>query len=359
MGIRTVQLINFRNHSALELETKGKIINIVGNNGSGKTNVLEALSLLAPGKGMKGGSLDGIAMSTKSEHGWGVIANVETLDDENRIVTNYINGKRTYKLNETVLKQSSAILEHLRVIWLMPSLDPVLGASASVKLRFMDRICYNFFPSHAASINKYENATRQRNRLLQDYGADDIWLSSLESIMAEEAVKIYAIRMKSLEIIGEGLKSFTTAFTQPKLSIEGKLEDLVASTGSTAPVSEIQEAFKKFRVLDARSKRCNFGAHRSELVARHGDKGCSANICSTGELKAMLISVVLAQCYSIKKIFNGCVVILLDDIFSHLDQNMRQCLFEEIIKLDLQAWVSSTDEVAALSKYENYVKISL
>lgn len=360
MSITHLRLINFRNHTSLEFASPAKFVNIIGANGSGKTNALEAISLIAPGTGMRKAKLDHIANFDAEANGWGVMATLNHDNDENLISTRYLKKtKRHMQINDTILKQGSSVLEYLRIIWLTPRLDCVLAESPSTKIKFFDRICYNYFPAHAPSVARYEKAMRARNRLLLDKIDDDSWLSSLEEIMAIEAVRIACTRDQSLIILKEGLASFTSLFTQPNLSITGKLEDLLAASHSEQVLAEIKRLFKNNRMADARAKRTLFGSHKSEVIAKHIIKGTPANLCSTGEQKAMLISLILAQCFSIKKIFKGSVILLLDDIFSHLDQAMRNNLLQEVIRLDVQAWFTSTEEVLDFPLCKDYVKIAL
>ena len=360
MSITHLRLINFRNHINLEFASPAKFINIIGANGSGKTNILEAISLIAPGSGIRSAKLEHISSFTEKATGWGVMATLNHDNDENQISSRYAHkAKRYLQINNTVLKQGSEVLEHLRIIWLTPKLDSVLAESSSIKRKFFDRICYNYFPAHANSVSRYEKAMRSRNRLLLDKVDDDSWLSSLEEIMAVEAIKISQIRENSLNILNEGLADFTSSFTQPSLSISGKLEDLLASIPHEQVLSTIQHLLKSNRIADARAKRTLFGSHKSEITAKHLTKETPATFCSTGEQKAMLISLILAQCYSIKKIFNGSIILLLDDIFSHLDQAMRNNLLQEVTRLDIQAWFTSTEEAFDISHCKDYVKIAL
>jgi len=360
MSITHLRLVNFRNHTNLEFASPAKFINIIGANGSGKTNILEAISLIAPGSGLRSAKLEHITNFTDKANGWGVMATLNHDNDENHISSRYAHKtKRCLQINNTVLKQGGDVLEHLRIIWLTPRLDCVLAESSSIKRKFFDRICYNYFPAHAGSVSRYEKAMRSRNRLLLDKIDDDSWLSSFEEIMAVEAIKIAHIRENSLNILKGGLADFTSSFTKPILSITGKLEDLLATLHPEQAFGEIKQLFKSNRIADARAKRTLFGSHKSEITARHLAKGTPATFCSTGEQKAMLISLILAQCYSIKKIFNGSIILLLDDIFSHLDQAMRNNLLQEVIRLDIQAWFTSTEEAFDNSLCKDYVKIAV
>jgi DNA replication and repair protein RecF len=360
MPITHLRLLNFRNHVSLEFASAAKFISITGANGSGKTNVLEAVSLIAPGTGMRSCKFDHIVNFDAKDRSWGVMATIAHDNDENLISTRYLHKtKRHLRINDTVLKSGGEVLDYLRVIWLTPRLDCILAEPLSVKRKFFDRICYNYFPAHAASVARYEKALCSRSRLLADKVNDDSWFSGLEEIMAIEAIKIAQTRDNALKILQEGLAGFISPFTKPHLSITGELEDLLAVTHHEQTLMEIKKLLKNNRAADARAKRTLFGSHKSELVARHHTKGTPATFCSTGEQKAMLVSLILAQCFSIKKIFNGSVVLLLDDIFSHLDQTMKNNLLQEIIRLDIQAWLTATEESCDFPFHKDHVKIVL
>ncbi len=359
MGIKLLQLIDYRNHKELSINCNSDNVLIYGSNGAGKTNILEAISLLAPGKGIFNAPGVEILNSTTNSNAWQIFCEVIENGELNKIGTGFNNflNKRTIKLNETPLKRTTELLEVLRIIWLTPQMDGILSGSSGEKRKFFDRIVYNFYPSHANSVSRYEYALKSRSKLLAENYADIILLNNFEKILAEECIKILNTRFETIKLISKQFTTFKTTFLHPSISIKGSLEKDIANLEQSEQYDHIISTLSKNRKIDTYSKRTNYGIHRSEISFLNRNKNITASMCSTGEKKAMLISLIIGQIKALRNIFDGSIILLMDDIFSHLDNNYRSKLIEELEFIKAQIWITSThnDELHC----NNFVKVGV
>jgi DNA replication and repair protein RecF len=339
MSITKIVLNNYRSYKEFELSQLPKFIILAGQNGVGKTNLLESISLLTPGKGLRGAAADQV-QHNQNNNPWTIYSEFA---DGNHISASTCSKTRRkiIRLNASNLRSHSEILEVLRVIWLTPQMEDVISESNTQKRKFIDRLTYNFFPAHAALIINYEKLMRSRLKLLKGNVFDDIWLSQLELQMANLSKDISQNRLRCIELLSESLSTFVTAFLKPTLSLNGFIEQNL--TLPNLP-QVIAAKLKEARFKDSRAQRTTFGCHKSEIVFTHPSKNINSNLCSTGEQKAMLISLTLAQVKKIKSLFNGNIILLLDDIFSHLDDRRKKELIDEIEQLDVQCWISTTEQ---------------
>jgi DNA replication and repair protein RecF len=254
-------------------------------------------------------------------------------------------SKRIIKENGKPLKKRTALLEVIRVIWLTPQMDGLFLDTPSERRKFLDRICYNFYPNHADVVSAYETCMRSRTKVLSEHYQDPIWLNNLEAQMAETAIEIAKHRLKSIKLLRKHLKEFTSDFVRPDIAIEGKIEEIILAgeLDDGALLEMIKQELCQARKLDQKMGRCSFGVHKSDLIAIHPTKKMVAGQSSTGEQKAMLISLMLAQTRAVNEELGIEPVLLLDDIFSHLDTNRRRELITEISKLQSQAWITTNN----------------
>jgi DNA replication and repair protein RecF len=348
MTITKVSLINYRNHQKIDVDSDHKFILISGQNGSGKTNLLEAISLLAPGRGLRSAKFDEIiGKMPQPANEWAVCSEVNFENDLNRIATGYskqaVNAKRIIKINETVLQKQSDVLQYLKIMWLTPQMDGIFLDSPSVRRRLLDRLSYNFYPEHATEVAKYEHYLRSRIKLLTGEKYDDLWMSQLEKSIVDAAVKIAKTRIECVDLLNKYISEIKTAFIKPHLQVKGQVEDMISELDSEHLKEVLKEQFKSNRFRDAKSKRTNFGTHISDLKAVNSEKNIVANLCSTGEQKAMLISMLLAQIKAMNDLFNCSPIVLLDEVFTHLDENRRNQLAIELNELKAQIWITSTE----------------
>jgi DNA replication and repair protein RecF len=342
MHIKKLTLLNFRSHCNLQIDNLSSFIQIIGPNGSGKTNILEAISLLAPGRGLhKGDFSDMLSRNQSIYRDWSVRADIEA---DCHISTGAIpidsGSKRVSYINGEKVKNQAELLQVLRIIWLTPQMDDIFISPASNRRRFLDRITYNFHPDHAANSAKYDYFMRSRLKLLMSDSYDKMWLSQLEAKMAQYARSIFELRNSALEIIRSFLASEKSAFISPILHME--------EGGDAMDEEDILRALHNNRGMDGLRGRSHFGPHRSDLIAWHPNKNIKASQCSTGEQKAMLVSLMLAQAKGLKKHCNHPPVVLLDELFTHLDLSVQKKLLESLKEFQCQIWSTATEHVFGL-----------
>ncbi len=349
-ALRSLKLTRFRNHAALALALSGRSVALVGPNGAGKTNILEAVSLLSPGRGIRGARLDEIAM----QGGDGTFAVAVRAENASGVVslgTGVVAGpegpeaKRRVQVDHAAAGSSEAFLDHLRVLWLVPAMDGLFTGPPAERRRYLDRAVLSIDKRHGTRANAFEKAMRGRNRLLAD-NPDAAWLDAIETEMAELGVAIAAARREwaALAVAMIDLTARRSPFPAAEVALAGILEgDL---DGFSA--SEVEERYRRLlrdeRGRDAAAGRTLAGPHRSDLLVRHGPKDMPAESCSTGEQKALLIGLVLAQAGLVTSLSGETPLILLDEIAAHLDETRRDALFGVLDDLGAQTFMTGTDE---------------
>jgi DNA replication and repair protein RecF len=352
LAVTRVQLTNFRSYAAVELKVGARPVVLAGPNGAGKTNVLDALSLLAPGRGLRGAKLSEHIRrgpSAPSEALWAVAATVSRSGESYEIGTGLVLGpnggeRRAVKLNGVA--QSPADLgEVVQMVWLTPAMDRLFSEGAGGRRRFLDRLVLGFDPGHARRATVYESAMRERARLLKLGPRDPAWLDGLEKEMAEAGTALAEARAAAVLRLNAMLaeRGEAGAFPCAQLALAGECDVLLMEFGAEAP-AKMRELFARARIRDAESGHTTFGPHKSDLCVRHTVKRADARECSTGEQKALLVSIVLADAWELAKARGGhAPLLLLDEIAAHLDGRRRAALFEEILALGAQAWMTGTD----------------
>jgi DNA replication and repair protein RecF len=352
LAVTRVQLTNFRSYAAAELKVGLRPVVLAGPNGAGKTNVLDAISLLAPGRGLRGAKLSEHIRrgpSVPSEALWAVAATVSRGGEAYEIGTGLVLGpgggeRRAVKLNGAA--QSPADLgDVVQMAWLTPAMDRLFSEGAGGRRRFLDRLVLGFDPAHARRAAAYEGAMRERARLLKLGPRDPVWLAGLEKEMAEAGVALAEARASVVARLNAMLaeRGEAGAFPCAQLALAGECDVLLAEFGEAA-ASKMRDLFARARMRDAESGQTTFGPHRSDLCVRHTAKRADARECSTGEQKALLISIVLADAWELARVRDGhAPLLLLDEIAAHLDARRRAALFEEILALGAQAWMTGTD----------------
>ena len=351
---------DFRSYARAELALDGRPIAFVGENGAGKTNLLEAVSLLSPGRGLRGAAYSEIArdVAQGGEGGWAVAATLETETGPVRIgtglepdalktpATSRTNARaRLVRIDGQTASGSGALAQHLRIVWLTPAMDRLFLEGASERRRFFDRLVMGFDPSHGTRVNAYERSLRERNRLLADEVGDTSWLGGLEEQMAEHGVAIAAARVETLARLRGALDAASdTHFPRADIALDGELEAELANAAAVDVEENFRKRLAQMRGRDAAAGRTLDGPHRTDLAVRHVVKDREARLCSTGEQKALLIGIVLANARLLAA-RGAAPLLLLDEIAAHLDEERRHALFEEILGLNLQAFMTGTDPV--------------
>ncbi|RBI84604.1 DNA replication/repair protein RecF [Rhodosalinus halophilus] len=327
-------LSHFRSHRRAEVAADGRPIAIFGPNGAGKTNLLEAVSLFSPGRGMRRAAVQ--EMSRKPEAlGWKVVGVLQSLGHAHEIEMRCeAGGARELRVDGKSAPQL-ALGRLARVIWLTPAMDRLWTEGADGRRRFLDRIALSFFPEHGEAALAYEKAMRERNRLLKEDLRDPAWYAALESQMARAGAAIAAGRRAALDRVEAAQAAAETAFPAAELGVRYPEE-----------MPEVEEALAtglaEGRRRDLAAGRTLIGPHRADLAATYAEKGMPAAECSTGEQKALLISLVLANARALAGEIGAAPILLLDEVAAHLDAGRRAALYDEVCALGAQAWMTGT-----------------
>ena len=345
-AITSLSLTHFRCYESARIEVDTPLVVLSGRNGAGKTNILEALSLLTPGKGLRRAKLSEMD-NIRHVQPWTVAASAIGIRGEVKIGTSrdtqHDTDKRVIKIDGKPCS-NTALGEHLTMLWLTPQTEQLFQESSSSARKFLDRLTYSFDANHASQVNEYEYAMRERNKLLQNGSHDPYWLDSLEQTMAETAGAIAAARLQTIEGINHTIQESTLSFPKAHLAIDGFIENLLLN-GEKALAAEnaLRDALARQRHQDAAAGRALIGSHRSAFKVLHIEKNVYAEYCSTGEQKALLLSMILAQARFSASKKSFVPILLLDEVAAHLDAIRRLELFEEICQIGAQTWMTGTD----------------
>lgn len=352
-SVLELTLSHLRSHRRTALALDARPVAIFGPNGAGKTNILEAVSLLSPGRGLRRSGGEELVRRPESL-GWkvsavirssGTMHEIETAAQPDQPRSVRIDGKSTPQI---------ALSQIARVVWLVPAMDRLWIEGADGRRRFLDRIAMSFVPSHANAVLTYEKAMRERNRLLKDMVRDAHWYVALEKQMAESAEEITAARNAALARLRAAQREAETAFPAAALDLNHPDRDLPVTADALA------DALAENRAADLRAGRTLIGPHRVDLSAVYEDKGVPAAQCSTGEQKALLISLVLTNARALREDTGATPLILLDEVAAHLDADRRAALYDEICALEAQAWMTGTgpELFAELGERAQHVEVS-
>ena len=331
--IETLALSHFRSHRATRLAFDGRPVAITGPNGAGKTNVLEAVSLLSPGRGLRRAAAEDLARRPEGL-GWKVTASVQGISAAHDIETWAEPGDtRQVRVDGKAATQAS-LGRVLRILWLVPAMDRLWIESAEGRRRFLDRMTLSFYPEHAEQTLIYDKAMRDRNRLIKDQVTDAHWYAALESQMAEAGEAITRHRRATIARIAAAADP-ASAFPSADLTLTGP-------EGSEEP-ADLSLALAEGRRRDIAAGRTLVGPHRADLSARYTAKDVPADQCSTGEQKALLISLILANARALAQDLGRAPILLLDEVAAHLDEARRAALYDEICALGAQALMTGTE----------------
>lgn len=346
--LRRLTLTDFRSYARAEISFDGRPVAIAGENGAGKTNLLEAVSLIGPGRGLRSARLDELPR-IGGGGGWAVSARVDDGEDERRFGVGaeaLRPERRVCRIDDANASGPGAFAEHLRFLWLTPAMDRLFMEGASERRRFLDRMTLAHDPSHGKTASVYEKAMRQRQRLLDEGGRDDEWLSALERQMAEAGVALAAGRRETAVMLAAAnVADDGENFPAADIALEGDLETALAGLGVSDVEDDFAEKLRGCRRRDADAGRALSGPHRSDMAVTHRKKGRAARLCSTGEQKALLIGLVLANASALAARPGGApLILLLDEIAAHLDPDRRARLFEILDGLGFQTLMTGTDQ---------------
>jgi DNA replication and repair protein RecF len=352
---RRLALADFRSYASLDLAFDAALIAFVGDNGAGKTNLLEAISLFAPGRGLRRAE---IAESARigGSGGWAAALDLDR-DDGVGVPTRLGTGvepappgeiaQRQFRVDRAPAGGARAFADHLRVVWLTPQQDGLFLASAGERRRFLDRLVLALDADHASRVAAMERALRQRNRLLENGARETRWLDAAERELAEIAVAVAAARVETTSRLAALIaREADAAFPSPHLSLAGDVETRLTDQPALAVEDWLRAALREGRARDAAAGRTLIGPHRADLVARHAAKGQPAALCSTGEQKALLVGLTLAHARLVAEISGAAPLVLLDEIAAHFDPRRRAALFAALADLGAQVFLTGADPAA-------------
>ncbi len=355
LAIKRLSLTDFRCYRQIRIETDRRPVVLTGVNGAGKTNILEAISFLIPGRGLRRAKLADIARrqtadespGTMSADGWAAAATLTVGDMNLEIGTGCEAGggnKRVIKIDGSVKKSQAELGRYTSAQWLTPQMDRLFLEGASGRRRFVDQLIYGLDPEHAGPVAAYEHSMRSRNKLLREGKNDPAWLDSIEDSMAQHGIAIAARRQAAVNRLRAVIHRGYGVFPGANIAMSGVLENWLESDPALAVEDRLRQSLSESRSQDIESGASSFGPHKSDLTVYHSGTGMEAALCSTGEQKALLIGIVLAAARLQTEDRGHAPLLLLDEIAAHLDETKRQSLFEIIALLGAQAWMTGTDE---------------
>jgi DNA replication and repair protein RecF len=371
LWVERLTLTNFRNYAHLSLQAGPEPQVLIGANGAGKTNLLEAVSMLAPGRGLRGAPLPDLAATT-GDGGWAVSAHVHTHVGAVDIGTGLIAAdatkerqQRAVRINGAPAGGSGALGEYVELVWLTPAMDGLFTGAASERRRFLDRLILCFDAGYRTRANRFERAMQQRNRLLADGVREPSRFDGLEQMMAEVGIAIAAARAEAVAALASIMierqeRDPGSPFPAAGLAIEGAIEADLERMPAIDVEEMYAETLARNRERDRAAGRTLDGPHRSDLLVSHAPKAMPARLCSTGEQKALLLGLVLAHAELVARRQGGIApMLLLDEITAHLDEVRRAALFAEILRLEAQAWMTGTEQAtfAALTEKARFWRV--
>jgi DNA replication and repair protein RecF len=354
--IRRLTLTNFRSYHAAQvaLDRAGPVV-LTGANGAGKTNLIEAISLLAPGRGLRRATMEELAF-TEGDGAWAVSAEIEGMLGLATLGTGIeppandeATPARRCRIDRESVGSATAFADHLRVVWLTPAMDPLFNGPASERRRFLDRLVLAVDAQHSSRVAALERSLRSRNRLLEDSPGDSHWLDAIEHETAEVAVAVAAGRAETVTRLSAALaaaRAQAPEFPQAEIELQGWMERLLPDHTAIEIEDRYRTLLKDNRARDAAAGRTLDGPHLSDLAVRHSSKNIPAADASTGEQKALLIRLVLAHAGLIKQMTGFAPLLLLDEVVAHLDPARRAALYDALSSLGAQVWMTGADPVA-------------
>jgi len=354
-AIRRVTLTDFRCYKLLRLDASDGPVVLTGPNGAGKTNLLEALSLLVPGRGLRRVRLSEMSRGHTADtdtppRPWAVAGKIDTPAGPVDLGTGFTPAdgggaeRRIVRVNGETERNQAALAAHMNVHWLTPQMDRLFQDGASSRRRFLDRLVFGWDPAHAGRVSSYEQAMRERLKLLRrDTPADPAWLGAQEETMAQRGIAVAAARADVVMRLAATAAENWGPFPGADMALEGDVEAWLAERPALEAEERLRRTLAQDRERDARLGRTHTGPHRSDLVVHHRPKGEAAARCSTGEQKALLIALVLANARVRAAEDGGVPVLLLDEVAAHLDAERRAALFQGLSDLGAQTWFTGTD----------------
>ena len=344
LSVTRLRLSNFRCYAEASFDGDERPVVLTGPNGAGKTNILEAVSYLGPGRGLRQARLADVDRRS-GDATWAVSATVVGLVGPVELGTGRApsSPRRIVRLNGATVSGQSVLADYVSIVWLTPQMDRLFLEGAAARRRFLDRLVFGFDSAHAGRVSAYEHAMRERARLLKLGRQDDGWLSALEETMASRGIAIAAARRDIAGRLARACAETSGPFPAAGIAATGLVEDWLDEGPALAAEDLLRQRLAEQRVKDAVTGRTGIGSHRSDFAVRHLEKDMPADQCSTGEQKALLIAIVLANARLQSAEHGMAPLLLLDEVAAHLDIGKRRVLFETLLGRGVQAWRTGTD----------------
>lgn len=349
-SLSSLSLTGFRNYSSQKLTLSPDPVVLFGDNGSGKTNLLEAISFLTPGRGLRRATFDAVAR-TPGDGTWAIAARVLSGGDEVSIGTGWqvapgtADKKRITRIDGETVASTEDLTDYLRILWLTPAMDGLFTGPAGDRRRYLDRLVLAVDPAHGRRVNSFEKTMRGRNKLLESHRPDPAWISAQEAQMAELGVAIAAVRVDLVARFAHSMIEIGAAgaFPSATLALEGTLEAALGEGSAIDAEDAYRARLEADRYRDRAAGRTLEGPHRTDLLVTHAGKDMPAALCSTGEQKALLLGLTLAHARLVSDYVDKVPVLLLDEVAAHLDAARRAALVDELERLGGQSWLTGTD----------------
>ena len=361
--ISELVLNNFRNYSYKIFNFANDYNAIVGNNGMGKTNILEAISIFGDSKGLRNADTKDLINIQNQETNdilFSLFIKIQNSDYEKILIT-CKKEEGSYKKNITVdgeqVKKQSILNEIFKINYITPQMDTFFLDSSSLRRKFLDKTASLLYVDHYEIVKKYEFFVKERMKILANETKNDLWLDIVEKKITELGVSIASIRNQVVENLNNIFESYNLSFPVGIIEIKGDIENMLLTNKASDVEKYYLNKLKENRIDDFKSKKTNFGLHKSDLIMIHKSKQMPANLCSTGEQKLLLISLVIIRCIFSKNINKGIPILLLDEVCSHLDKNVKELLFKELEKLNIQIFLTGLEEGDFNNLTQNIIKL--
>lgn len=364
--ISELVLNNFRNYSNISFNFYKDFNLIVGSNGIGKTNLLEALSLFSNSRGIRKSPINDLININNDGHKNNLLSDdilfslfikIKNEEEQNKITILQKIDKKIIKYNDESLKKSGLLSNYLKITWLTPQMDSFFIGASSDRRKFIDKTAELLFCDHYDNVKKYEFFLKERIKILSNEIINNRWLDIVEKKIVQLGVAIAAIRNNVIDCLNNIFKTNTSNFPTGYIEINGEIENMIRNNKSI----EVENFYLKMlfdnRKNDLNLKRTNFGIHKSDITIINKYKNMPANLCSTGEQKMLLISLIFVRTIFTKQLNNGIPILLLDEICSHIDDNTRKLFFEELKKINIQTFLTGTKKEDFLDLSNNFIKI--
>jgi DNA replication and repair protein RecF len=340
-------LTSFRNYATLDLAVEAGMVALVGDNGAGKTNILEAISLFSPGRGLRRADFGDI-LRAGATGGFAASVTLDGPHGEAQLGAGHdpATGGRICRINREPVGSAAAFADHCRILWLTPDNDGLFRGPAGDRRRFLDRLVLAVDSAHGARVNALEKALRARNKLLEEGRPDPSWLDAVEREAAETAVAVAAARRETVNRLASIALDDAdphSPFPHAILTIDGELERLLGEASALDVEERHRVTLRENRWRDKAAGRTLSGPNTSDLLVRHGPKDMAAALCSTGEQKALLIGLVLAHARLVRQMAGIAPILLLDEVAAHLDSGRRGALYRRLSYIGGQVWMTGTD----------------